>query len=142
MKPTHYGFNYLSEFQSRPVKEGRAAVLQVCFQELHLSRPLCLLALPIIFKQKLKNVQVEEGRNITLCCEISKPGAPGEWRLGGDLLEHGDKYQIKQRGAVLELSIRDAVPEDSGVYTCVCREQRTKSTVKVIGESVPYLVIT
>lgn len=95
---------------------------------------LCLSALPIVFKQKLKNVQVEEGHNITLCCEISKPGVPVEWRLGGDLLEHGDKYQIKQRGSVLELSIRDAVPEDSGVYTCVCREQRTKSTVKVIGE--------
>lgn len=95
---------------------------------------LCLSALPIVFKQKLKNVQVEEGHNITLCCEISKPGVPVEWRLGGDLLEHGDKHQIKQRGSVLELSIRDAVPEDSGVYTCVCREQRTKSTVKVIGE--------
>uniref|UniRef100_A0A3P9B1H9 Ig-like domain-containing protein n=1 Tax=Maylandia zebra TaxID=106582 RepID=A0A3P9B1H9_9CICH len=87
---------------------------------------LCLSALPIVFKQKLKNVQVEEGHNITLCCEISKPGVPVEWRLGGDLLEHGDKHQIKQRGSVLELSIRDAVPEDSGVYTCVCREQRTK----------------
>lgn len=95
---------------------------------------LCLSALPIVFKQKLKNVQVEEGHNITLCCEISKPGVPVEWRLGGDLLEHGDKHQIKQRGSVLELSIRDAVPEDSGVYTCVCRERRTKSTVKVIGE--------
>lgn len=95
---------------------------------------LCLSALPIVFKQKLNNVQVEEGHNITLCCEISKPGVPVEWRLGGDLLEHGDKHQIKQRGSVLELSIRDAVPEDSGVYTCVCREQRTKSTVKVIGE--------
>lgn len=95
---------------------------------------LCLLALPIVFKQKLKNVQVEEGHNITLCCEISKPGVPVEWRLGGDLLEHGDKYQLKQRDSVLELTIRDAVPEDSGVYTCVCREQRTKSTVKVIGE--------
>ncbi|XP_026016073.1 obscurin isoform X7 [Astatotilapia calliptera] len=94
---------------------------------------LTVNALPIVFKQKLKNVQVEEGHNITLCCEISKPGVPVEWRLGGDLLEHGDKHQIKQRGSVLELSIRDAVPEDSGVYTCVCREQRTKSTVKVIA---------
>ncbi|CAI5639462.1 unnamed protein product [Oreochromis niloticus] len=94
---------------------------------------LTVNALPIVFKQKLKNVQVEEGHNITLCCEISKPGVSVEWRLGGDLLEHGDKYQIKQRDSVLELTIRDAVPEDSGVYTCVCREQRTKSTVKVIA---------
>lgn len=94
---------------------------------------LCLLALPVTFKQKLKNLQVEEGHNITLYCEISKPGVPVEWRLGGDLLENGDKYQIKQRDSALELIIRDADPEDSGVYTCVCREQRTKATVKVIG---------
>lgn len=76
---------------------------------------------------------MEEGHNVTLCCEISKPGIPVEWRLGGYLLENTDKYQIKQRDSVLELFIRDADPEDSGVYTCVCRGQRTKATLKVIG---------
>ncbi|XP_058494918.1 obscurin isoform X3 [Solea solea] len=94
---------------------------------------LTVNALPITFKQKLKNLQVAEGHNITLICEINKPGVPVEWRLGGDLLENGEKYQIKQRGTALELTIRDAVQEDSGVYTCVCREQRTKATVKVIA---------
>lgn len=49
------------------------------------------------------------------------------------MLENGEKYQIKQRDIGLELTIRDAVTEDSGVYTCVCREHRTKATVKVIG---------
>lgn len=68
-----------------------------------------------------------------LHCEISKAGVPVEWMLGGEPLENGDKYQIKQRDSTLELTIRDAVPEDSGVYTCVCREQKTKATVKVIG---------
>lgn len=92
-----------------------------------------LLAIPVTFRQKLKNVQVEEGHNITLYCEISKAGVPVEWRLGGDLLENGDKYQMKQRDSTLELTITDAVPEDSGVYACVCRQQRTKATVKVIG---------
>lgn len=56
---------------------------------------------------------------------------PAEWRLGGVVLEHGEKYLIKQRESLLELIIREAVPEDSGVYICVCREQRTKATVKV-----------
>ncbi|AWP10924.1 putative obscurin-like [Scophthalmus maximus] len=94
---------------------------------------LTVNAVPITFKQKLKNLQVEEGHNITLCCEISKSGVPVEWRLGGDPLENGEKYQIKQRGTAIELTIRDAAPEDSGVYTCVCREQKTKATVKVIA---------
>lgn len=94
---------------------------------------LCLSALPVAFKQKLKNVQVEEGSNIMLYCEISKPGIPVEWRRAGDLLENGDKYHIRQRETTLELTIRDVDPEDSGVYTCACRDQRTKATVKVVG---------
>lgn len=93
----------------------------------------CLSVIPVTFKQKLKNLQVEEGQNITLHCEISKPGVPVEWRLGGELLENGDKYQIKQRDSNLDLTIRDAALQDSGVYTCVCREQKTKATVKIIG---------
>ncbi|KAM7409839.1 hypothetical protein PAMA_001372 [Pampus argenteus] len=101
---------------------------------------LTVNALPITFKQKLKNLRVEEGHNITLHCEISKPGVLVEWRLGGDLLENGEKYQIKQRNSALELTIRDAVPEDSGVYTCVCREQKTKATVKVIAVPATFKV--
>ncbi|KAM9762435.1 obscurin isoform 2-T2 [Menidia menidia] len=93
---------------------------------------LTVNVLPVTFKQKLKNLQVEEGHNITLHCEISRAGVPVEWRLGGELLENGEKYQMKQRDSTLELTIRDAVPEDSGVYTCVCRELKTKATVKVI----------
>lgn len=95
----------------------------------------CLSALPVTFKQKLKNVQVEEGSSLTLYCEISKPGVPVEWRRAGDLLENADKYQMKQRETALELTIRDVDPEDSGVYTCLCRDQRTKATVKVVGTS-------
>lgn len=49
------------------------------------------------------------------------------------ILQNGDKYQMKQRGLALELIIREALPEDSGVYSCVCRDQKTKATVKVLG---------
>ncbi|XP_024909236.1 obscurin, partial [Cynoglossus semilaevis] len=92
---------------------------------------LTVNALPITFKQKLKNLQVEEGHNVTLTCEVNKPGVPVEWTLAGEPLENDEKFQMKQRGSVLELMIRDAEPEDSGVYTCTCREQKTKATVKV-----------
>ncbi|XP_068175389.1 obscurin [Antennarius striatus] len=101
---------------------------------------LTVNALPITFKQKLRNLQVEEGHNIMLNCEISRPGVSVEWRLGGNVLEDGDKYQIKQRCSSLELIIRDADPEDSGVYTCVCREQKTKATVKVIAVPATFRV--
>ncbi|XP_017262467.1 obscurin isoform X3 [Kryptolebias marmoratus] len=101
---------------------------------------LTVNVLPVIFKQKLKNLQVEEGQNITLHCEISKAGVPVEWRLGGEQLENGEKYQIKQRDSILDLTIIDAAPEDSGVYTCVCREQKTKATVKIIAVPATFKV--
>ncbi|XP_077573138.1 obscurin [Stigmatopora nigra] len=94
---------------------------------------LTVNALPITFKQKLRNLQAEEGHNITLSCEISKANLPVEWRLAGESLDNGEKYQLKQRGSLLELTIQDALPEDSGVYSCVCRDQKTKATVKVIA---------
>ncbi|KAL1023125.1 hypothetical protein UPYG_G00036690 [Umbra pygmaea] len=91
-------------------------------------------AIPITFKQKLRNVQIKEGNDIVLQCELSKAGVPVEWKLGGEtLLVNGDKYQIKHRDSDLELIIRAAVPGDSGVYSCVCRDQKTKATVKVIA---------
>ncbi|XP_061594308.1 obscurin [Cololabis saira] len=101
---------------------------------------LTVNAIPVTFKQKLRNLQVEEGHNITLQCEISKSGVPVEWRLGGEQLDNGEKYQIKQRDFALELTIRDAEPEDSGIYTCVCREQKTKATVKVIAVPATFKV--
>ena len=87
------------------------------------------------FRQKLQSVRVEEGQNATLQCETSRPGVAVEWSQAGFLLQHGDKFLIKQRGALQELILRDATPEDSGVYACVCRELRTKATVKVVGKS-------
>ncbi|XP_046905387.1 obscurin isoform X3 [Hypomesus transpacificus] len=94
---------------------------------------LTVNALPVTFKQKLKNVQIIEGNNLTLRCEISKPGVPVEWRMGEDRLENGDKYHMKQRDATVEMMINEVVPDDSGVYICVCRDHKTKATVKVIA---------
>lgn len=92
-------------------------------------------ALPISFRQKLQSTQVKEGQNVSLLCEISRAEVVVEWRLAGELLQNGDKFLIKQRGTVQELILRDAVLEDSGVYMCICRELKTKATVRVIGRS-------
>ncbi|KAJ7993536.1 hypothetical protein DPEC_G00273430 [Dallia pectoralis] len=98
-------------------------------------------AIPVTFKQKLKNLQTEEGNTVRLHCALSKAGIPVEWRLGGEtLLWKGDKYQIKQRDSDQELIIREVVPEDSGVYSCVCRDQKTKATVKVTAKSATFKV--
>ncbi|KAI4872326.1 hypothetical protein NFI96_027754 [Prochilodus magdalenae] len=87
----------------------------------------------ISFKEKLKNQVVEEGKAVTLCCELSKAGVPVEWWNGEELLQPGQKYQMRERDTTYELIISDTVPEDSGVYKCVCGDQKTKATIKIVG---------
>ncbi|KAI1901977.1 hypothetical protein AGOR_G00039980 [Albula goreensis] len=88
-------------------------------------------ALPITFTQELKNQESEEGGSVTLRCELSKPGAPVEWRKGTELLKSGDKYEMKQKGTVAEVHIHSLQTEDEGDYSCICEEQKTTATVKV-----------
>ncbi|XP_058878961.1 obscurin-like isoform X15 [Acipenser ruthenus] len=88
-------------------------------------------AQPVIFKQELQDKELEEGGVVILSCELSKPGAPVEWRKGGEVLKHGDKYQMKQKGATAELQINKLKPEDSGGYTCESGDQKTTANVKV-----------
>lgn len=90
---------------------------------------------PIKFLQELKNIQVQEGNGVTLCCELSKPGIPVQWKKGDKVLTNGEKYQIKQSGSTLELLIRKSQPEDSGTYRCVCEDLKTTSTVIITGEN-------
>ncbi|KAI4795012.1 hypothetical protein KUCAC02_031697 [Chaenocephalus aceratus] len=92
-------------------------------------------AIPITFVQQLKSMQAEEGNNVLLRCELSKPGVPVEWNKGHELLKNGVKHQMKRRDSMLELLIWKAVPEDSGLYSCVCADQRTSATVKINGRT-------
>lgn len=80
-------------------------------------------------------MHAEEGSNITLHCELSKPGIPVEWRKGLELLKNGVKYQIRRRETTMELLIWRPVPEDSGIYSCVCTDQMTSATVKITGRT-------
>lgn len=95
---------------------------------------MCLSpALPPTFIKELKNLEAEEGTSLTLRCELSKPGVAVEWRKAAELLRTGEKYQTRQRECVMELVIRKALPEDSGVYTCVCKEQKTAAIISITG---------
>lgn len=78
-------------------------------------------------------MQIEEGNNVILRCELSKPGIPVEWRKDDELLKNGVKYQIRKWETILELMIWKSVPQDRGVYSCVCADQMTSATVKITG---------
>lgn len=97
--------------------------------------PVLPLALPVIFKQKLRNVLIEEGNSAVLRCELSKPGHTVEWMRGGhELIKNGEKYQMRQRDMLIELKILDVKPEDSDIYTCICGNIETTATLTVNGK--------
>lgn len=92
-------------------------------------------ALPVAFKQKLRNVLIEEGNTATLRCELSKPGHAVEWRRRGDaVIRNGEKYHLRQRDALVELRIFDVIPEDGDNYTCICGNVETTATLTVNGK--------
>uniref|UniRef100_UPI00398E7BDC obscurin-like isoform X29 n=1 Tax=Pristiophorus japonicus TaxID=55135 RepID=UPI00398E7BDC len=88
-------------------------------------------ALPVLFKQKLRNEEAEEGNVVTLHCELTKPGAPVEWRKGSVVLRPSDKYEMKQAGAIVELLIYNVNTEDTAEYTCDSGDQQTDAYLKV-----------
>lgn len=90
-------------------------------------------ALPVVFKEELKNEEVSEGASVSLHCELSKE-APVQWKIGSKVLKASDKYQISQRGTTVELVIRDLDVKDAGDYTCVCGDQKTTATLTVHGK--------
>ncbi|XP_069366632.1 obscurin isoform X32 [Paralichthys olivaceus] len=95
-------------------------------------------ALPPTFIQKLKTQEAEEGVEITLHCELSKPGVSVEWKKGSQILKSGEKYQMKQKASVNELLINKVVPEDSGDYSCVCGDQTTTASLKIKAQPVLF----
>lgn len=78
---------------------------------------------------------MQEGNGVTLCCELSKPGVPVEWKKEDMVLTSGEKYQMRQSGSKLELLIRKSLPEDSGTYSCICDDMKTSATVIITGET-------
>ncbi|XP_041519865.1 obscurin isoform X12 [Microtus oregoni] len=101
----------------------------VCGQE-RTSATLTVKALPAHFIGRLRSKEATEGGTTTLQCELSK-AAPVEWRKGMETLRDGDRYSLKQDGAVCELQIRSLAVEDAGEYLCICGQERTSATLTI-----------
>lgn len=83
-------------------------------------------------------MEAEEAETAFLCCELSKPGLPVQWKKGTVLLRPGIKYEMKQNGCELELQINDLKCEDSGVYKCCTGGLETKANILVKGKKYTF----
>lgn len=90
-------------------------------------------AIPVTFKQKLKNQEAVEENSVTLRCELSKAGVPVEWRKDAQLLKEGDKYQMRQEGRMAEMVIRNLTLKDAGEFSCFVGSVVTSANIKVRG---------
>lgn len=90
-------------------------------------------ALPAKFIESLKNEGATEGTTATLSCKLSK-AAPVSWKRGTKTLRDGDKYGVRQDGAVCELQIRGLTAADAGEYSCVCGQEKTSAALTVRGK--------
>lgn len=93
-----------------------------------------LAGLPPTFRRPLVNQEVMEGNSVILHCELSKAASSVEWRRGGELLKHGDKYQVRKKELQAEMKILHLSASDGGEYSCVCGEQTTSAVITVKGE--------
>ncbi|CAJ1060641.1 LOW QUALITY PROTEIN: obscurin [Xyrichtys novacula] len=100
---------------------------------------LVVQGLPPRFKLPLVNQEGTEGNSVILRCELDKPAASVEWWRGPELLRNGDKYQMRKKELQVEMKISDLSLGDTGDYTCVCGEHRTKATVVVNERPIRFL---
>ncbi|CAO2643307.1 Obscn [Lemmus lemmus] len=108
----------------------------VCGQE-RTSATLSVKALPARFIEGLRNQEALEGTTATLGCELSKK-APVVWRKGSEILRNGDRFNLRQDGAMCELQICDLAMEDAGEYSCMCGQERTSATLNVTAPQVVF----
>ncbi|XP_030053285.1 obscurin isoform X2 [Microcaecilia unicolor] len=88
-------------------------------------------ALPVLFKDTLKNKEAPEGETVTLQCELTKADASVEWKKGQKAIRTSKKYKMRQEGPTAELLIHDLDVKDTGEYTCICGDQQTTATLTV-----------
>lgn len=87
------------------------------------------------FTQEVQNAMIKEGDNGEFWCELSKPGAPVDWRKGRVILKSGDKYEMKQEGRITKLLIHNVEESDAGKYTCKTKDAQSTAELTVKGES-------
>uniref|UniRef100_A0A674GNH5 Obscurin n=1 Tax=Taeniopygia guttata TaxID=59729 RepID=A0A674GNH5_TAEGU len=120
----------LAELEIRDLELQDAGDYTCVCGEQHSTASLTVKALPVLFKEELKDEEAKEGASVTLRCELTK-GAPVQWKIGPKVLKTSDKYQMRQSGTTAELVICDLEVKDAGDYICVCGDQKTRATLTV-----------
>ena len=85
------------------------------------------------FTKPLKDVEVMESQEVSLICEVNKPGKTATWQCNGQDLSPSDHIHISADACTHSLTIPAAHLEDEAVYKCMVGDRKTSARVTVKG---------
>lgn len=86
-------------------------------------------AAPIALASFMKNLTIEEGGRAKFVCSlVGNAEFSVEWFKNNIPLEPDHRYRTTTSEAIVGLEISDALPSDSGFYTCTIKGQRNSVT--------------
>ena len=95
---------------------------------------LTILEAPVTFTGPLKDTTVEEGEEVTLECETSKPGQKVDWYRDGKKIMKSDKRAtVASDGVKHKLTIKDAKLPDAAEFTAKVGDVDTAAKLTVSG---------
>ncbi|NXN81731.1 OBSL1 protein, partial [Bombycilla garrulus] len=92
------------------------------------------------FQMQLADVEVAEGEDAVLECQVPLETIPTSWYLEDRELQPSHKYVMEEQGVVRRLIIHDAHIDDDGIYLCQMKDKgRSIAEVSVRGVIVKRL---
>uniref|UniRef100_A0A663M3I2 Obscurin n=1 Tax=Athene cunicularia TaxID=194338 RepID=A0A663M3I2_ATHCN len=91
---------------------------------------------PNYFVKELSDLKVNETETAVFMCQSEKPASSVVWRKGIAELRTGRKYEITQKGQVLQLTINNLEKSDSDTYTCDIGDAQSRAKLVVQGQKV------
>lgn len=90
------------------------------------------------FRERLRDVEVQEKESATFRCEVPQTDTQAAWYKEETRLWASAKYGIEEAGAERRLTVRDVSADDDAVYVCETTEgSRTVAELSVKGGSPP-----
>ncbi|XP_036374691.1 obscurin isoform X9 [Megalops cyprinoides] len=83
------------------------------------------------FTRELQDTQAEEKGTVTLECETASPATKVTWKKGAVELRAGGRYEMKQRGTLLSLTIKELEKSDGDSYSCHAGAVQSKAKLTV-----------
>uniref|UniRef100_A0A8C4WMQ0 Obscurin-like protein 1 n=1 Tax=Gopherus evgoodei TaxID=1825980 RepID=A0A8C4WMQ0_9SAUR len=94
--------------------------------------PVCIVRSKGVREQQC----LAAGDDLVVACEVSQPSAAVRWLRDGQELVASERVRIEDRGALRQLTILRARPNDSGSYVCDAVDDRMVTTVEVAAPPV------